>query len=137
MSVDEVRRGRELPGLPGTFSRAFKPPQIVHVPLTPSECRRAGLRLSVTRFAMGDATILVDQEPAGVKGELLWHLSISLRHRHPSWDEIKFARYRLLSPDLCFAILLPPPELYVNVPAQDHVFHVWEVRDPREPWSGE
>jgi hypothetical protein len=45
------------------------------------------------------------------------------------------ARYRLLPLDLCFAMLLPQPEFYVNVPEQDHVFQLWEVTDPRQPWT--
>lgn len=65
-----------------------------------------------------------------------WHLSISCPDRHPSWDEIKTARYRLLGPDLNAAMFLPPAAEYVNVPAQDHVFHVWEVGLGQSPPSG-
>lgn len=87
-------------------------------------------------FTMGQCSIIIAREPAGAEAERLWHLSISHPDRHPTWDEIKTARYRLLDLDLCFGMLLPPPEFYVNVPQQDHVFHLWEITDPREPWSG-
>jgi len=84
----------------------------------------------------GGANCLLGREPAGARGELLWHLSVSRPNRHPSWDDLKGARYRLLPLDLAFGILLPPPDLYVNVPSQDHVFHIWEITDPRAPWLG-
>lgn len=86
-------------------------------------------------FSMGELWILLDRELAGVNGERLWHLSISHPHRHPTWDEIKVARYRLLDPELTFGMLLPPAAVYVNVESHDHVFHLWEIHDPREPWS--
>ena len=139
MSAAEARRGRKLGGMPGTFARAFKPSPIVEAPFDAHEeqvRRQLGLDDGARRYRMGGATIFVAREPAGAKGERLWHLSMSLPHRHPVWDEIKFARYVLLPLDLCFGILLPPPEQYVNVEAQDHVFHLWEIRDPREPWAG-
>jgi len=82
-------------------------------------------------YTLGEIKIIVTRDPAGENGALLWHLSISRPKRHPSWDEIKAARYRLLPHDKTFAMLLPPPEQYVNVPEQDHVFHLWEIEDPR------
>jgi hypothetical protein len=93
---------------------------------------------SFKQFTLGECNILVARERVdrlGDESDWLWHLSISHPERHPTWDEIKAARYRLLSNGLCFGILLPPPEQYVNVPAQDHVFHLWEITDPREPWG--
>ena len=44
------------------------------------------------------------REPEGIHGELRWHLSISCLDRHPSWDELKTARYRLLPHDVAFAL---------------------------------
>jgi hypothetical protein len=90
---------------------------------------------SLKQYAMGECNILIGRERAGIDGEWLWHMSISRPDRHPIWDEIKAARYRLLSNGLTFGLLLPPPENYVNVAAQDHVFHLWEIQDPREPWT--
>jgi hypothetical protein len=87
-------------------------------------------------YTLGETLVILDQEPAGKNGEWLWHLSISHAFRHPTWDEIKAARYRLLPLDLTFGMLLPPPEDYVNLDSQDHVFHLWETTDDREPWTG-
>jgi hypothetical protein len=70
-----------------------------------------------------------------VNGELRWHLTISCRDRHPTWDEIKIARYRLLGPDTVMAMLLPPAENYVNLPEQDHVFQLWEIEDSARVWE--
>lgn len=86
-------------------------------------------------YTFGECRVIMAREPAGANHERLWHLTISSPKRHPTWDEIKTARYRLLPRDRCFGMLLPPPEMYVNVAEQDHVFHLWEVTDPREPWS--
>lgn len=130
-----------IEGIPGTFTHGFKE--------LPIERLRLGLDLQealawrgidpeeidMRRFSMGPCNILVGREPAAADGSALWHLTISTPSRHPTWDEIKIARYRLLPLDLCFGMLLPQPDLYVNVPQQDHVFHLWEVLDPREPWT--
>ena len=86
-------------------------------------------------FVMGGCSIIRAREPAGANGEQLWHLSIAHPSRHPTWDEIKVARYRLLPDDRTFGLLLPPRASYVNVQTQDHVFHLWETTDPREPWT--
>lgn len=84
------------------------------------------------RFTMGECNILLGRDPAGPGEAYLWHMSISSPDRHPTWDEIKTARYRLLPSELTFAMILPPPDLYFNLPEQDHVFHLWEIEDSRE-----
>lgn len=120
--------------VPGTHEPGFVEQPIIERAL-PLGLKRAGMKASC--FTMGECSILLAREPSGVNGEKLWHLSISHPLRHPTWDEFKTARYRLLDPSLTFGLLLPPPEFYVNVPQQDHVFHCWEITDPREPWTGE
>ncbi len=129
--------GRAIDGHPGTYTRGFKHQAIREVRYTEDE-QRVAQQLGIAqakRYAMGTATILVTREPAGPNGEPLWHLSISHPHRYPTWDEIKFARYSLLPMDIVAAILLPPPDQYVNVPSQDNVFHVWQVIDARQAWT--
>lgn len=86
-------------------------------------------------FRMGECNILLGREPGGIHGELRWHLTISCPDRHPSWDEIKTARYRLLGPDTVVAMVLPQAEHYVNVPAQDHVMQLWEIVDEARFWE--
>jgi hypothetical protein len=86
-------------------------------------------------FRMGECNILLGREPGGANGELRWHLTISCPDRHPTWDEIKTARYRLLGPDTVMAIILPPCQFYVNVAAQDHVMQLWEIADPARIWE--
>lgn len=122
--------------IPGTFEPGYVPPPIQERgnPEVREGLRDLGSR-GVKFFSMGECNIIRAREPAGANGEKLWHLTISCPDRHPVWDEIKTARYRLLPDDRCFGMLLPPPEFYVNVPEQDHVFHLWEITDPREPWT--
>lgn len=133
---------REIEGIPGTVEPGYRERPIEEVPLGRS-FREAFWKFQgrdpdefeLKCYTMGPCNILVGHEPAGVGGELLWHLTISTPSRHPTWDEIKTARYRLLDPDLTFGMLLPPAEFYVNVAEQDHVFQLWEIRDPRKPWT--
>jgi hypothetical protein len=132
-------RTRTIPGIPGTVEYGFKEKAIIEQRI-PRNVREAFERQGVDSdemklYLMGACSIFVGHEPAGVGGEKLWHLTISTPSRHPTWDEIKIARYRLLPKDLCFAIMLPPSEYYVNVEEQDHVFQLWEVNDPRKQWT--
>lgn len=77
-------------------------------------------------YDMGECSIMIAEEPSDRTGTYLMHLSISHPSRHPTWDEIKTARYRLLPDELTFVMILPSRAEYVNVPEQDHVFHLWE-----------
>lgn len=126
---------RTSPDVPGTWEHA-DPGIPIARPWTPQELQVKaaipGMEYVQDRYSIGQAMIFVAREPLGPQGEMRWHLSISRPNRHPSWDDLKAARYRLLPPELTFAVLLPPPERYINVPAQDHVFHVHEVKDDRE-----
>lgn len=63
------------------------------------------------------------------QAQLLWHLSISHRHRYPDWDEIADLRYALCPPDVTMAMLLPPPGEYIN--AHEFCFHLWQIEDRR------
>ena len=130
---------RHLDGIPGTVEPGYREREIIELALSRDLVemwRAAGHHpgdYQLRHYAMGPCNVLVGREPAGSNGELLWHLTISAPSRHPTWDEIKTARYRLLPADLTFGMLLPPADQYVNVEAQDHVFHLWETTDPREP----
>lgn len=131
-------RVREIEGIPGTVEPGFKEQPLIEQRMPENVIRSFALHgidpEGMKIYTMGVCSIFVGREPAGAGGELLWHLTISTPSRHPSWDEIKVARYRLLPPERTFAMLLPPPEIYVNVPEQDHVMQLWEVTDPRQPW---
>jgi len=70
-------------------------------------------------YKYGSCAVLVGRE----NGKL--HLSISHAKRYPSWDEIKGARYELMPHDITVAMLLPPPEDYINV--HQNCFHLWEL----------
>ncbi len=69
-------------------------------------------------YRLGECSVIVTRE--GGK----WHLSIGHHNRHPSWEEISQARYRLLPADIWTAMYLPPREEYVNL--HKNVFHVYE-----------
>jgi hypothetical protein len=77
-------------------------------------------------FTWGYCRVLIEHhgEPHG------WHLSISCAHRYPTWEEIKAARYDLLPRDITMAMLLPPPDEYVNV--HPNCFHLHQIEDAHE-----
>ena len=61
-----------------------------------------------------------------------WHISISRSDGcYPNWDEIADARYDLIPWDVDMALLLPPPDDYVNHHLT--VLQLTEVRDPDMP----
>lgn len=121
--------------VPGTNEPGYIEAPIIELEV-PEEIRdlvHGDYRGALHRFRFGECTIMLGHEPV-LGDELRWHLTISCPDRHPSWDEIKTAKYRLTGPDLPMAILLPPVEDYVNVAAQDHVFQLWEIVDECQPW---
>lgn len=78
-------------------------------------------------FRWGDVSVCVAKEDS------LWHISISVPYRHPTWDEIYTAWYDLV-PDaagITGAILLPRKTEYVNI--HQNCFHVFQLRDAEIP----
>jgi len=120
------RRAKIWPGpIPGTHEPGFIEQPIIEDFDLVEHARGLIGNFELHVFTMGECRIMLGHEPSD--GELRWHMTISCLDRHPTWDEIKTARYRLLGPDLNTAMFLPPAAEYVNVEAQDHVFQVWEV----------
>ena len=74
-------------------------------------------------FEVGGCSILVGIEDG------LWHLSIAHPFHYPNWDIIKWVRYQFCPKNITMAMLLPPPEDYVNV--HKNCFHLWQVQDDR------
>lgn len=85
-------------------------------------------------FKMGSCRVLVSQDPVVERGieRTRWHLSISHPTRYPKWDEIKTARYKFLPAYMTVAMILPPPDEYVNV--HKNCFHLHEIPSEQE-WS--
>jgi len=84
---------------------------------------RAGLEPGARAFRLGECLVIVGHSSDG------WHLSISHARRYPTWDEIKAARYQLTPHNVTMAMLLPPPEEYVNI--HENCFHLWQIEDRR------
>lgn len=72
-------------------------------------------------FHLGECQVIVTID----RGK--WHLSISHRHRYPTWDEIKFARYEFLPDAKTIAMILPPRNEYVNF--HPNCFHLHEIEE--------
>ena len=71
-------------------------------------------------YSWGEVTVFVGVEPL-----IGWHLSISHPYRYPTWDEIKAARYDLVPHDVTMAMLLPPPDEFVNI--HQNCFHLHQI----------
>ena len=79
-------------------------------------------------YAWGDVSAHVAKE------NCLWHLSISVAYRYPTWDEIFTAWYDLVpgaGQDFNGAILLPRKSEYVNI--HPNCFHVHQLKDAEMP----
>jgi hypothetical protein len=120
--------------IPGTHEPGFTESPLVEDAAMSARMSNA-LSTEEHVLTMGECRIILGREPSGIHGELRWHLTISCPERHPSWDEIKTARYRLLGPDTVIAMVLPQPRFYVNVPQQDHVFQLYEIDDDARFWE--
>lgn len=125
--------------IPGTHEPGFVELPINEYPVSKAVRRLVhGIKdetIELYAFKMGECQMLLGYEPSGVNGEMRWHLTISCLDRHPTWDEIKTARYRLLGPNMTVAMILPPPQFYVNLPSQNHVMQLWEIDDPARIWE--
>lgn len=110
--------------------------KLTEAPVPPVIARLPG-RHRAYRTASG-CGVSVSQEPAkrapaGIwlpPNELtLWHLVVSHPHRYPTWDEIADVRYELVPDDVTMAMLLPPPDSYVNL--HEFAFQLWQIDDRR------
>lgn len=75
-------------------------------------------------YRWGDVSVHVAKENG------LWHMSISLPNRYPTWDEIYTAWYDLVpgaGGEITGAILLPRKSEYVNL--HPNCFHVHQLKD--------
>jgi len=75
----------------------------------------------------GELSVFVGVEPNKERGIVRnrWHLSIAHPKRYHTWDEIKSARYEVVPHDVTMAMILPPPDEYVNL--HKNCFHLHEI----------
>lgn len=71
-------------------------------------------------YSWHGCSIIIDRESGK------WHMSISHPRRLPTWNEIRDARYLLLPADITMAMILPPPQQYVNL--HPFCFHLHEIQ---------
>jgi len=78
-------------------------------------------------YAWGDCSVHIAKEQG------LWHISISVPYRYPTWDEIYTAWYDLVpdAADIQGAIILPRKSEYVNI--HPNCFHVHQLEDAEVP----
>lgn len=116
--------------IPGTHEPGFieRPVLEYAVPRVLQELHDRMGSKEVHLFWMGECRAILSLDDGR------WHLTISCADRHPTWDELKTARYRICGPDITMAMITPPVERYVNIPSQDHVFHFWQLLEEAEGW---
>lgn len=71
----------------------------------------------------GGLTVLVSQDLTH-HGPLL-HMSISHKHRYPTWDEIAAVRYGIIPPHIDMMMMLPQASDYVAF--HPNCFHLWQT----------
>jgi len=76
------------------------------------------------QYSVNGCIVLASHEPYKKNGSSGIHISISHRSRYPTWDEIKYVRYKLGPSNKTMIIVLPPKQTYVNV--HPNCFHLWE-----------
>ena len=119
--------------IPGTHEPGFAEPTLIQHPTPTKLADLLHGAEDVFYFEFGEATVILSRQDDG-RG-MRWHLSVSCPDRHPTWDEIKTARYRLLGPDVVMAMILPRADDYVNVARQDHVFQLWQlIEEEADGW---
>ena len=73
----------------------------------------------------GQLKVLMTEEPH--EGTKWLHVSVSNEKRHPTWDEIKFAKNTFIGADKCAVMILPEQQWYVNT--HEHCFHLYHRLD--------
>jgi hypothetical protein len=103
--------------------------RLLHIHIEPD----VGQRVYECDLEDGCLRAIVGHEPTAV-GKL-WHISISHRNkdgapdRCPTWDEMKFAKYRLLPPEVDVNMVLIFPKKNTSSPYIDihpTCLHLWE-----------
>lgn len=120
-----------LAGIPGTLS-----PDAARLRWLRME-DHGGCRRYRAETPDGFLVAMVGQEPCGLNGRPIWHLSVSHRDKNtqpdrvPNWDELKHAAYRLIPADVPLVLIFPrrstPADRYVNL--AENCLHVWESED--------
>jgi hypothetical protein len=97
--------------------------EIVPPPATVARFRSSWMSRGVVNyrlqaFMFGECSILLTQEYG------LLHISISHPSRYPNWNEIAYARYKLIPARSDAVMVLPPEDEYINI--HENCFQVHE-----------
>lgn len=71
----------------------------------------------------------VDTDDKGIKWE---HVSVSLKHRIPTWQELKFIKMLFWDPEDEVLQLFPPQSQYIDV--HKNCLHLWRPINVDLPW---
>lgn len=116
--------------VPGSFSPGFEPPPLI-ARAVPDETRawaKANDLRNLMCWSLGECQVIQFTEPSS-NGFRAQRFTVSHGSRLPNWDELKLARYRLLPANRTFALLMPPPEEYVDDPRNPYCMEIREVLD--------
>ncbi len=79
--------------------------------------------MNTREFHKGHIKLLYTPNERHSNGVLWHHISMSIKHRYPTWDEILDARYTFF-PDTAEVVqILPPKAEYVNI--HKNCFHLY------------
>lgn len=116
----------------GKPSGKFEGMAIVAVPISQFPAMQAAWSDTLA-FRLGQCKIFVSGPTE--RAVIGWHLSMSHPHRLPTWDEMNFARIKLLPHDVDF--VLPMPRLDDDSYVNTHPFclHIHEAKMVQS-WGG-
>lgn len=91
-----------------------------------------GLNSFLVPFNAAKLAVLasIDTDDNGIKWE---HVSVSLKNRIPTWQELKFIKMLFWDPEDEVIQLFPPQSQYVNV--HKNWLHLWRPINVDLPWS--
>ena len=90
-----------------------------------------GLNSFLVPFNAAKLAVLasIDTDDNGIKWE---HVSVSLKHRTPTWQELKFIKMLFWEPEDEVIQFFPPQSEYINF--HKNCLHLWRPTNINLPW---
>jgi hypothetical protein len=94
----------------------------------PGDCFGA---FRITSPTGGSLLIIASDGDDGIVSQGWEHVSVSLKHRTPNWQEMAFVKDLFWNDDECVVQFHPPKSEYVN--HHPNCLHLWRHKDGHKP----
>ena len=117
-----------------SFENVIKSPRLNITDLNP-ENKSLGAYLSHPNYKAHDISIAAGWNEKGKNGCVLEHVSVSLRRRCPTWDEMCMVKDIFWADEECVVQFHPPKSKYVNF--HPYCLHLWRKVgwEPEMDWD--